>query len=177
MTAPDDEPTNAPSWTEWTRAQRITFVAIIVALLTVVVPAGYMATDNPSKLIDQGAVVEPGRGRDVVYVDDKNPQIRCTATTSNGESVALAPFTGPDRKKSLGSRAGATKFWAVAVLPTDRGPLRISCPPHRGSVWIAAPDDNTWLFVFMGAIVALTVGIAVVAVKLRKQNRPNGARE
>jgi len=161
----------AVSWAQWTRNQRIGFVAFAAFLLTVVVPVGFFAVHDPSKLIGRGDVVEPGWRRNVVYVDNEDPGIRCTATTSSGELLALGPFTGANRRKSLGSRRYATKYWAVAVLPTDRGPLRISCPSHDTVLWITAPDDNTLLYIFLCLMGAMTVAMPVVAVVLRKGRR------
>ncbi|GAA2401275.1 hypothetical protein [Mycolicibacterium llatzerense] len=159
------------SWAQWTRNQRIGFVAFMVFLFTVVVPVGFFAGHDPSKLISRGEVVEPGWGRNIVYVDSEEPDIHCTATTSSGELLTLAPFAGANRRKSLGSRRYATKYWAVAVLPTDRGPLHISCPSHDTVLWITAPDDNTWLYVFACLMATMTVAITVVAVVLRRRRR------
>jgi len=167
-----EEGGGAPFWSAWTRNQRIGFAAFLVFLFAVLAPVASMATYDASKLVERGDAVEPGWGRDVVYVDDEDPQIRCTATTSNGESLTLAPFTGTHRRKSLGSRRGATRYWAVAVLPTDRGPLRISCPAHDTMLWIAAPDDNTWLYLSLGLLGALTVTLSVVALVLRRRRPP-----
>lgn len=161
-----------PVWTGWTRTQRKWIVAFLFFLLTVVSPVTFMASHDASKLIGQGAVVEPAWRRNVVYVDHDDRQIRCTATTPSGESVALAPFTGATRKKSLGSRRGASKYWAVAVLPTDRGPLHVSCPNGGTTLWITAPEDNTWLFVFLGLMSASTVVLFVVGIRSRKGRQP-----
>ncbi|WP_071288290.1 hypothetical protein [Mycolicibacterium llatzerense] len=161
-----------PSWTEWTRNQRIGFVAFVVFLFAVVMPVALIATYDPSKLIDQGGVVEPGWGRKIVYIDNENPQIRCTATTSSGELLALEPFAGANRRKALGSRRNATKYWAVAVLPTDLGPLHISCQPNDSSLWITAPDDNTGLYIFLSLMGVMTTTLTVGARILRKRRRP-----
>lgn len=165
----------APIWATWTRNQRLWLGAFVVLLFAVVVPLGSMATHDSSKLIGRGDVVEPGRGRDVVYVHNDDPQTRCTATTSGGESLTLAPFVGANRRESLGSRRNATKYWAVAVLPTDRGPLRISCSSDDTVLWISAPHDNSTLYIFFSVIGAMTVAITVVAVMLRRRRPPNGA--
>lgn len=90
-----------------------------------------MATYDASKLVERGDAVEPGWGRDVVYVDDEDPQIRCTATTSNGESLTLAPFTGTHREiaqvttrrhQVLGSRRVTDRPWTAAHF--------VSCARH-----------------------------------------------
>lgn len=162
------------SWADWTRNQRVGFVAFVVFLFTIFVPVTAFAGYDPSKVMGQGDIVEPGWGREVVYVDNEDPHIRCTATTTNGEMLTLAPFAGANRKKPLGSRRNATKFWAVAALPTDHGPLHISCTPNVTTLWITAPEDNTGLYVFLSLIGTMTVTISVVAVVLRRRHRTKG---
>nr|AQS22515.1 Transposase IS116/IS110/IS902 family protein [Mycolicibacterium sp. CBMA 213] len=160
-----------PFWTGWSRNQRIAYVAFVAFLITVVMPVVFMAGHDPTKLIQQGDAVDPGWGRNVVYVNNEDPKIRCTATTSSGETLNLAPFEGANRRKALGQSRYATSFWAVGELPTDRGTLHISCPSADLSLWIAAPDDNTWLYVFLCLIGTMTVTTPVVAIALRRRQR------
>lgn len=164
-----------PFWAGWSRTKRIAYVVFVAFLITVVMPSTFMNEFYPSKLIHQGDSVDPGWGRNVVYVDSEDPKIRCTATTSTGETFTLTPIEGANRRKALGQSRSATPYWAAAELPTDRGPLRISCSSDSISLWIAAPDDNTWFYAFLGLVGVMAVTTPIVAIALRRRQREKEA--
>jgi hypothetical protein len=145
------------------------FVAVSLALSGLVGGTAFFAGYDPSQLIKSRATVTPAEGRNIVYVDNSQPQIRCTATTTSGETLTLPPFSGAQRRKVLGARGQGTPFWAVAELPLDRGALAVSCPPVTGLLWISAPSDYTGLFIYLGTIVGLSITLVVVNVVIRRR--------
>lgn len=127
--------------------------------------------------INSGGTVTPKEGQNVVFLNASEPQVQCTATTSDGQTVSLAPFTGEyDEKRSGGKRRilvkRGTDYRAVGVLPADRGPLTVRCPGYHKTIWVTSANDGKWsvpmiaLFAISGACL---VFFLVVAFRRRRQ--------
>lgn len=136
--------------------------------------------DDPAELIRSGDMVTPTARVHVVYLDRSQSNIRCTATTSDGKTQSLAPFTGAHDEKRFGGKrrllfSRGKYYRAVGELPLDRGPVSVRCP-GAGPIWVSAPP-NGWsrpiiFFVVIG--VACLVVFIVVTLRRRRGGQSSG---
>ncbi len=155
-------------------------VAIIAFGAMVAVLVTHKNISGTGVYINSGGTVSPKSGDNVVFVNASEPQVQCTATTSDGQSVPLEPFTGEyDGKRAGGKRrilvSRGTDYRAVGVLPTDRGPLTVRCPGYHKTIWVTSANDGKWslpvivLFVISGSCLVFFV---VVTLRRRRQLGP-----
>lgn len=151
----------------------IAFGAMVTLLVTT------MNTGTTGVFINSGGTVTPEEGRNVVFVNDSEAQVQCTATTSGGQTVALEPFTGDyDEKRAGGKRrviaSRGTTYRAIGMLPTDRGPLTVRCPGYHKAIWVTSANDGKWslpliaVFVISGSCL---VFFLVVTLRRRRQQQ------
>lgn len=150
-------------------------VGMLVLLVVVFLGSG----EDPGRQIRSGGVVTPTKDSYVVYLERSQSNIRCTATTSDGKTQSLAPFTGDHAEKRLGGKrrllfSRGKTFRAVGELPLDRGPMTVRCP-GADRIWVSAPHKG-WSW---PVIVAVVLGVAclvvfVVAVLRRRRGRQSG---
>lgn len=86
-----------------------------------------------------GETVSPTERAHIVFAEDEGTidSYRCSASTTTGDQLSLPRYDGPRPQRSTGGRAGH-RFWAVADLPVDKGPLTVSCPGNP-RLWLAMP--------------------------------------
>lgn len=156
------------------RVLGLVFGFAVLALLTSVL---FGSVNDPSVSIRSGEVVTPTEGRTVVYLEKSQSNIHCTATTSDGKTQSLAPFTGSHPERRFGPRkriwrSGGKDYRAVGVLPLDRGPVSVRCP-GADRMWVGAPKRWSWEFVVL--VPALLVCVVIMAVVLwRRRGKRNG---
>ena len=133
-------------------------------MLALVVVVFLGSKGEPGVGIRSGGVVTPTNGSYVVYLEKSQSNIRCTATTSDGTTQPLAPFTGAHAEKTFGGknrffiRRGKT-YRAVGELPRDRGPVTVRCPGADHIRVSAPPNGWSWPIV-----VLLVLGVACLVV-------------
>lgn len=164
------------------RRQKWGFVGVML-IASVISSVGTFAlneSDNhPAYYANGQEQITPTAEYHVVYVKDARAEIRCTATTADGQTLHLPPHTDGRRIKDARPRGATFEepdwYWAVAVLPTDRGPLTVTCPAE-GRLWVAGPGTANWpVFLFMGLTVAFSAVLVVVAVIARcRRQRETG---
>lgn len=147
------------------------------AVLALLASVMFGSVNDPSVSIRSGEVVTPTEGRTVVYLEKGQSNIHCTATTSDGKTQSLAPFTGSHPERRFGPRkriwrSGGKDYRAVGVLPLDRGPVSVRCP-GADRMWVGAPKGWSWEFVVL--VPALLVCVVIMAVVLwRRRGKRNG---
>lgn len=156
------------------RVLGLVFGLAVLALLASVM---FGSVNDPSVLIRSGEVVTPADGRYVVYLEKGQSNIRCTATTSDGQTRSLAPFSGSHRERRFGPRnriwrSGGKDYWAVGELPLDRGPVTVRCPGVN-RMWVSAPKGWSWEYVVLVPVLVVCV-VIVVVVLWRRRGRRNG---
>lgn len=109
-------------------------IAIVLVLLAV--PAAAWMIANGRNEVGLSAVdgpVNASEAAHTLYVDaEPAGPITCTATTSDGQHLTLAPASGILQERvAIGS---STRYWAVADLPHDRGPLTTECTSSSTAV-------------------------------------------
>ncbi|WP_238391804.1 MULTISPECIES: hypothetical protein [unclassified Mycolicibacterium] len=160
---------------------RVVGLVFGLGMLALMAMSLFGSSNDESVLIPSGSVVTPARGRNVVYLEKAQSQIRCTATTSDGKAQALAPFSGSDPDKRFGGKrrhfrllgSRGKDYRAVGELPLDSGPVTLRCP-GANRIWVSAPDTWSW------PIVVFAVGVAGCAVVLfvvrwRRRGGPTNA--
>lgn len=148
-----------------------------LAMLALLASVMFGSVNDPSVLIRSGEVVTPADGRYVVYLEKGQSNIRCTATTSDGRTQSLTPFTGSHPERRFGPRkriwrSGGKEYRAVGELPLDRGPVTVRCP-GANQMWVSAPKGWSWQYIVL--VPALVVCVVIMVVVLwRRHGRPNG---
>lgn len=132
---------------------------------------------EPGALIRSGDVVTPTKGSYVVYLEPSQSHIRCTATTSDGTTQALAPFTGAHPEKRFGGKrrllfSRGRDFRAVGELPRDRGPVTVRCP-GASQIRVSAPPHG-WSWPIVVFIVLATACLVVFIVVVLRRRRSGG---
>ncbi|MDR3662156.1 MAG: hypothetical protein P4L86_17545 [Mycobacterium sp.] len=150
-------------------------LAVAIVMIALLVPSMLGSMNDPSVLVRSGSVVTPVDGQTVVYLDVESSQIHCTATTSDGQTLPLAPFIGAHREKRFGGKrrfpiSNGKNYWAVGELPADRGPVTLRCPGMNRAMWVSAPPTWSWpLVVFMVISGSCLVLVVVTVVRRRRR--------
>ncbi|MFC6130063.1 hypothetical protein [Mycolicibacterium llatzerense] len=134
--------------------------------------------DDPAELIRSGDVVTPTARVHVVYLDRSQSNIRCTATTSDGKTQALAPFTGAHDEKKFGGKrrllfSRGKYYRAVGELPLDRGPVTVRCP-GASRIWVSAPSKGWSWPIVVFVVLGVACLVVFVVVTLRRRGSRNG---
>ena len=147
----------------------------MLALLVVVFLG---SKSEPGALIRSGGVVTPTNGSYVVYLLPSQSHIRCTATTSDGKTQALAPFTGAHPEKRFGGKRRllfnrGKDYRAVGELPRDRGPVTVRCPGANEIRVSAPPNGWSWPIIVV-VVLGVACLVVFVVVVLRRRGRQGG---
>lgn len=135
---------------------------------------------EPGASIRSGGVVTPTDSSYVVYLEKSQSNIRCTATTSDGTTQSLAPFTGAHDEKRFGGKrrlffSRGKTYRAVGELPRDRGPVTVRCPGVNNIRVSAPPNGWSWpIVVFVVLGVACLVVFIVVTLRRRRSGQSGG---
>ncbi len=129
---------------------------------------------EPGVLIRSGGTVTPTNGSYVVYLEPAQSHIRCTATTSDGTTQALAPFTGAHPEKRFGGKrrllfSRGKDYRAVGELPRDRGPVTVRCPGANHIRVSAPPSGWSWPIIVFGVLSAACLVVFIVVVVRRRR--------
>lgn len=136
--------------------------------------------EDPGDLIRSGGVVTPTKSSYVVYLEPSQSNIRCTATTSDGKTQSLAPFTGDHAEKRFGGKrrlvlSRGKTYRAVGELPLDRGPVTVQCP-GANRIWVSAPHKGwSWPIVVFVVLGVVCLVVFVVVTLRRRGGRSGGA--
>lgn len=133
---------------------------------------------EPGASIRSGGVVTPTNGSYVVYLELSHAHIRCTATTSDGKTQSLAPFTGAHDERRFGGKrrlffSRGKTYRAVGELPRDRGPVTVRCPGVNNIRVSAPPNGWSWPVVVFVALGVMCLVVFVVVI-LRRRGSRNG---
>jgi hypothetical protein len=166
--------------TIWIAAAMGVVVAVLVFGSVLLV-----GTEN-GRFIASGDSVTPTSDEYMVFMDETDiasqpaGSVRCTASTAAGEELTgLQP--AEQHTITRGRRSLATKYLAMAELPTDKGPLTVQCTAANGkirytSMLLAAPEVNRAIWLVVGYAVLLAVvfgGVFLIRRRyFRKYPRP-----
>ncbi|WP_142253942.1 hypothetical protein [Mycobacterium sp. NS-7484] len=128
-----------------------------------------------------GDTVTPTADEHIVFVKEKHldgkpaSSVRCSATTDAGEAVSVSV---PDEvlHTSRGARP-TTDYVSVAELPTDQGPLTVTCTKGGAvdnylDLVLGKPDSSTGVTIFfVGYVLLLIILVTVVRVLNRRYFR------
>lgn len=148
------------------------FIAIVVGYMALVGGGmAYLVNDGMGGYyFANGAQVTPNADNYTVYVKDRDlagrsaSDVHCTAT-SGGQKVSVSP--SDHNTISRGSRSSSTKYWAVAELPTDKGPLTVNCsdasanPADLNGLYMAKPStaSSSLVYIGIGAFAVLIIAM------------------
>ncbi|OLP00727.1 hypothetical protein BVU76_19045 [Mycolicibacterium porcinum] len=141
----------------------------------------FLLSGDSGGYFDNGDTVTPTADAHIVFVKkqhlDGKPasSVRCSATTAGGKEVSLS---APSEvlKTTRGARP-TTTYLSVAELPTDRGPLTVTCTKNGASdanldFVLGKPDSSTGPTIyFVGYAVVMAILITVVIVQRRRYFR------
>lgn len=169
---PHPPTSNDPNYGRANPRMLTVFIAIVVAYMALVGGGmAYLANDSlGGHYFANGAQVTPNADNYTVYVKDRvlagrsASDVHCTAT-SGGQKVSVAP--SDHNTISRGSRSSRTKYWAVAELPTDKGPLTVNCadssadPADLHDLFLARPStaSSSLVYIGMGAFAVLIIAM------------------
>lgn len=170
--SPYPPPSNDPNYGRANPRMLAVFIAIVVGYMALVGGGmAYLANDSlGGHYFANGAQVTPNADNYTVYVKDRDlagrsaSDVHCTATR-DGEKVSVAP--SDHNTISRGSRSSSTKYWAVAELPTDKGPLTVNCtdasanPADLNDLYLARPStaSSSLIYIGIGAFVVLIIAM------------------
>lgn len=157
-------------------------VPIIIGIFgaLVAVTAFFLLKGDSGGYFSNGETVTPTTDAHIVFVkkqhlDGKPPSsVRCSATTGAGKKLSLS-VPSEVVQTTRGARP-VTTYVSVAELPTDQGPLTVTCTNGRSSdrldLVLGRPDSSNGVTIFfVGYGILMAVLIAVVIVKNRNYSR------
>lgn len=172
--APNPHPpsSNDPNYGRANPRMLAVFIAIIVGYMALVGGGmAYLVNDGMGgHYFANGAQVTPNADNYTVYVKDRDlagrsaSDVHCTAT-SGGDKVSVA--ASDHNTISRGSRSSTTKYWAVAELPTDKGPLTVNCtdasanPTDLNDLYLARPSTASSSLINIGIVAFVVLIIAM----------------
>lgn len=153
-------------------------IAAAVSGAVFVMVAMFLLGGDTGGYFRNGDTVTPTADAQIVFVKEKHldgkppSSVRCSATTDAGEAVSVSV---PDEvvHTTRGARP-STDYVSVAELPTDQGPLTVTCTKGGATdryldLVLGKPDSSTGLTIFFVGYALLLIILVTVAIVLNRR--------
>ncbi|KHO27954.1 hypothetical protein QQ44_03890 [Mycolicibacterium setense] len=172
-TGPQPQPPRANSSAKYLPIAIGGFLAALLAM-----GCFFLLMGDTGGYFSNGDTVTPTADAHIVFVKkqhlDGKPasSVRCSATTDSGEKLSLS-VPSEVLSTSRGARP-AKSYKSVAELPTDRGPLTVTCTKggaidSRLDLVLGKPDSSTGPTIFLVGYAILMIVLVTVAIIMRRR--------
>lgn len=149
------------------------YLLIIAGILGAMVVLGgiFLFSGDTGGHFHSGAEVTPTADRHIVYVKEKQlggqspSSVNCTGTTNVGAPLKLSP---PSKvQTTTRNRRPKVRYVSVAELPTNRGPLKVTCTRSGSTsnldlLLAQASSSPNRLMAVVGYLAGVAVLVAVI---------------
>ncbi len=169
-------PGTEPQATPTTPNRRGVILAGVFGAVTMIgIMLGLFAIGGDSgQYFSNGTEVSPSADEHIVFVKEKDlagqspSTVHCTAATASGQQLTLSQPAEPATVTR--SRRPTITYKSVADLPTDKGPLTVTCSGAEISrLLLAKPATSTGVMLFIGGYVAFMAILIVVVIIMRRR--------